>query len=396
MAVPQVRVSAAAAKRIIHHDCWVFRDELLTREVLAGNGESVELIDPTGRFLAHAFYNAHSHIAARVISRQRDQSIDRALIAQRIEHAIAQRQPITGTTGRRLVFSEADQLPGLIVDQYADVVVLQSRTAGIERWKSAVVDALQALLHPAGILERSDKEFRDEEGLPVLTQVLAGHVPERILIEEDGLRFLVDLVHGHKTGFYLDQRDTRRLVRRAVRPGHRVLDAFAYTGAFGIAAAASGAQVVCVEQHEPLIALAKENAALNGVESRMEFVAGDAFYWLGAKTDTRDRFDWVLLDPPALAKSKADVAKGRESLHRVTMHGLALLPPGGIVALSVCTYHLLGLAEEILRMAAERRGLRLRMRGVSLQAGDHPWILQIPATRYLMTWFAQHDGPPAA
>ena len=396
MACPQLEVAPSAAKRIQHFDCWVFRDELTTPPSSIPNGEIVELIDRHNTFLAYAFYSARSHIAARVISTERDRPCDRALLAERLLSAIAKRAAVRDTNAKRLVFSEADGLPGLIVDQYAEILVLQSRAAGMERWKSTIVDLLRDAVHPAGILERSDKEFREEEGLPPLTQVLAGTVPERIRIEEDGLTFVVDPHHGHKTGFYLDQRETRRAVRALIRPGEHVADVCAYTGSFGIGAASRGASVVCVEQEEPWLALAKENAALNRVEDQMEYVAADVFYWLEAKAHGRERFDWVLLDPPSLAKSKTETLKARQALHWLLVHALGMLNPQGTLVLSVCTYHLLNLTEEILRIAAAEREMRLRIRGLSMQATDHPWVLQMPMTRYLMSWLAQRDAPPAA
>jgi 23S rRNA (cytosine1962-C5)-methyltransferase len=396
MALPQVIVAPSAAQRIRHFDCWVFRDELTTPRDPPANGEVVELTDRSGTFLAYAFYSARSHVAARVVSLERGEPVDRTLISHRLKTAVSRRAAIDQTNAKRLVFSEADGLPGLIVDQYADVLVLQIRSAGMEPWRAAAVDILRDLLRPKGVLERSDKEFREEEGLPAITQVLAGTVPDRILIDEGGLQFWVDPHRGQKTGFYLDQRDTRRRVRARIQPGTRVADVCAYTGAFGIGAASRGASVVCVEQQEAFLALARDNAALNHVEERMEFVAGDAFYWLEAAGHTHDRFDWVLLDPPALANSKAETPKSRQALHRLLVHALGLLNPNGTLVLSVCTYHLLGLIEEIVRIAAAERGLRLRVQALSLQAADHPWILQMPMTRYLMSWLVQHDGRRAA
>ena len=396
MPFPQIQVAPSAAKRIQHFDCWVFRDELLRPEQSVANGDVVELIDRHGAFLGYAFYSASSHVAARVVSTEKDRPFDRTLLSERMKAAVARRTSMTNTNAKRLVFGEADGLPGLIVDQYADILVLQSRAAGLERWKPAVVDSLQEIIQPQGILERSDKEFRDEEGLPAVTQLLTGSVPERILIHEDDLRFWVDPYHGHKTGFYLDQRDTRRLVRQLITPGERVADVFAYTGSFGIAAASRGARVVCVEQHEPALALAKENAILNQVEDRVDYVAADAFYWLEAKARTSERYDWVLLDPPALAKRKTEVLKARHALHHLLVQALGLLNDRGTLVLSVCTYHLLDLVEEIVRIAAAERGVRLRVRGRSMQAPDHPWIAQMPMTRYLMSWMVQVDARQAA
>ncbi len=394
MALPQVVVSPSAAKRIQHFDCWVFHDELTLPKQSPTHGEVVELTDRYGTFLAYAFFSARSHIAARIVSTEQHRPVDRALLAGRLTAAIAKRR-VEGTNARRLVFSEADGLPGLVVDQYGDILVLQSRTAGLEPWKPTIVDLLRETIHPKGILERSDKEFREEEGLPAVTRVLTGTVPDRVLIEEHGLKFWVDPHHGHKTGFYLDQRDTRQRIRELMTPKARVADVCAYTGAFGIAAASCGARVVCVEQEEALLGLIKENARMNNVESRVECVAGDAFYWLESKAGSGERFDWVLLDPPSLAKSKAEMPKGRQALHHLIVNALGALEADGTLALSICTYHLLGLTEEIIRIAAEQRGLRLRVRALSMQAPDHPWILQMPMTRYLMSWLVQRDGSRA-
>ena len=386
---PQVTVSKSAAQRIKNFDAWVFRDEIVPPASPPANGEVVELIDSRGTFLGYAFYNQQSHVAARVVSTKREEPVTPELLAHRLTSSIRRRAKIASTDALRLVYSEADGLPGLIVDRYGDYLVLQSRSAGIERRKEAIVETLRKTLKPAGILERSDKEFREEEGLSASRQLLAGTVPERIRIEEHGLAFWVDPHKGHKTGFYLDQRDTRRRIRDLIEPSQKVLDIFSYTGAFGIAAASRGAEVICVEQQEPFLALAKEHAQLNQVAPRMQFVAADAFYWLEAAAKRADRFDWVLLDPPALAKSKADVQKGRQALHHLLINALALLAPNGTLVVSICTYHLLGLAEEILRIAAADCGTRLRILATSQQAEDHPWVLQMPMTRYLTTWVAR-------
>jgi len=396
MARPPIPITPQAVKRIRNHDCWVFRDELLDPRPQVQPGEVVAVTERQGTFVAYAFYNPQSHIALRIVSLAQDEPVDRALIGERIKQAITRRRPLRATNARRLVFSEADRLPGLIVDQYADYLVVQFRSAGMDRLRDQAISLLQDHLHPKGMLERSDKEFREEEGLLPLNQTLAGTVPDRILIEEEGLRFWVDPHQGLKTGFYLDQRATRQRLRGLVEPNHRVLDVFSYTGSLGIAAAIQGARVICVEQHEPFLELAKENATLNGVQDRMEFVAGNAFYWLEAKAEANVKADWVLLDPPALTKDKAGVTKARQALHHLLVHSLQLLSPNGCLCVSVCTYHLLGLIEEIVRIAASERGMRLWVRDQWHQAQDHPWVLQMPATRYLTSWLvAPFDVPPS-
>lgn len=386
MPLPRVAVVAQALKRVQNFDCWIFHDELLHTDQSLPAGEVVEVTDPKGHVIGQAFYHPQAHIALRMLSITPEVCIDAAFLQARLEDAIAKRHALTGTTAKRLVFSEADGLPGLIVDQYGRYLVVQFRTAGMDRFREAVIDLLRRRLHPQGILERSDKEFRQEEGLPAVTQTLHGTVPARILIEEDDLRFLVDPHQGLKTGFYLDQRDARRRLRSTVASNQMVLDTFSYTGAFGVTAASRGAHVICLEQHEPFIELAKENARLNGVADRMEFIAGDAFYWLEAARGRPRRFDCVVLDPPSLAKRKADVSKGRRALHHLLVQALGLLPSRGRLILSLCTYHLLDVAEEIIRIAAAQVHARLRVREQWLQASDHPWMIQIPPTRYLTSW----------
>ncbi len=390
MPAPEITIAPLAAKRVLNFDCWVFRDELVQKPPGSiENGSPVELIDSNGTFLAHAFYSTVSHIAARVISRERAVPPSAKLLDERIRRAIKRRETITGTDAKRLISSEADELPGWIVDQYGPFLVLQIRSAGMEAWREALLGILKKQLNPQGILERSDKEFRSDEGLTEITATHLGQVPERIRITENGLTFLVDPHHGHKTGFYLDQRETRRWVFDRIQPGQRVLDVFAYTGAFGIGAAARGANVVSVERQEDLQPFAREQAELNGVSARMQHVTADAFYWLEAKKQSQEKFDWVLLDPPGLAKGKADLHKARQALHHLLVNALPLLNPNGTLVLSICTYHLLGVAEEIIRIAASACKLRVSIRAVTMQAEDHPWILQIPATRYLVTWMVQ-------
>ena len=395
MALPRIRINTDAAKRLRNHNAWVFRDELLDPPSAAA-GDVVEITDERGHFVARGFYHPTAHIALRVVATTPDEELGSAFWERRLRAAIDRRAQIGGTNARRLVFSEADALPGLIVDDYAGHLVVQFRSAGMDRLRDEILSLLERLLQPKGILERSDKEFRQEEGLPLIAQVQRGTVPPRIHIEEHGLRFWVDPHHGLKTGFFLDQRDARLRIREMIRPGQRVLDTFSYTGGFGVACAMQGADVTCVEQSEAFVELAKENAALNGVADRMRFVAGNAFYWLDAQAAANERVDALVLDPPSLAKARGDITTGRQALHHLLRHALHLTRDGGLLAVSICTYHLLNRLEEIIRIAAAERNQRIHVVDQWPQAADHPWILQIPATRYLTTWCLRLDGPPAA
>ena len=396
MTTPTVSVTVKAFKRLLNHDCWVFRDELARPDPPVDDGAVVLVTDRQGHPAGQAFYSQHSHVALRFLTRDAEAPIDRAFFRHRLEHAIARRSGLRGTNARRVVFSEADGLPGLIVDQYAGVLVVQLRNAGIDRFRPVLAELLQELLSPAGILERSDKEFREDEGLPLVTQILAGAVPDRVTIEEDGLRFLVDPHHGLKTGYYLDQRPTRQRLRQWVQPDQLLLDVFSYTGSLGICAASRGARVICVEQEERVFELAKENARMNGVADRIEFIPADAFYWLALKQSQGLRADWLILDPPGLAKTRGRLQQARQALHHLLVQGLGLLNDHGRLILSICTPALLPVAEEIVRIAAADQGSRLLVRDLWTQPEDHPWVLQIPPTRYLTSWCFERDAPPAA
>jgi 23S rRNA (cytosine1962-C5)-methyltransferase len=400
MARPTIVVDNQTLKRILNHDAWVYQDQILRGDTALPPGEPVDVAGSRGPAVAVGFYNPRSHIPLRILSLDPSEVIGPELFRRRLERALARRRDITSTTARRLVYSEADGLPGLIVDQYGRWLVLQLRTAGMDRHRHTLVELLRELVQPDGILERSDKEFRSDEALPPVTQLLHGEVPERITIDEGGLRYQIDPHGGLKTGFYLDQRSARTRLRQVVRPGQRVADVFSYTGGFGVAAAAAEAHVTCVEQDERFVEQARANARLNHLHERMEFVAANAFYWLQAEAEAGVRFDWVVLDPPGLVKARADVRQGRQALHHLVSNALGLLAPGGSLAVSICTYHLLGLTEEIVRIAAAERGQRLWVREQWLQAPDHPWILQMPATHYLTTWWmtldAQSAGSPTS
>jgi len=226
MAFPRVKIFPQAAKRLRNFDCWVFRDELATHDQITKAGDVVEVLDGRGQFVAYAFYNPRAHIALRVVSLLENRSVDVGLFQERLRQALARREAIRNTNARRLVFSEADGLPGLIVDQYDRWLVVQFRSAGMDRLRPTILALLRDVVPCAGILERSDKEFRADEGLEPVTRVQAGTVPERILIHEDDLQFWVDPHRGLKTGFYLDQRPTRRHLTAWVEPDQRVLDAF--------------------------------------------------------------------------------------------------------------------------------------------------------------------------
>ncbi|MFA0753203.1 MAG: hypothetical protein IMHGJWDQ_000974 [Candidatus Fervidibacter sp.] len=368
----------------------VYRDELKEVTPSVEHGDIVPLLDSQGKFLAWGTYSVHSHVAFRVLTTQ-DEPIDKDFFARRLRAALEQRRHLFPVTNAyRLVHAEADFLPGLIVDCYEEIVVVQVRTAGMEQLRPLWLEPLTDLLRPKGIYERSDMEGRREENLPLVKQLLFGEVPERVEIEEHGLRFLVDVREGLKTGFYLDQRDNRALMQRLVQPEEHFLDLFAYTGAFSIYAAIKGAHCVAVEQHAYLVALGKEQTALNKVH--VEFRCGNVFEELPRLAQEGQTFDAIVIDPPALAKREEQVASLRKAIYRVVRDALPLLRPGGRMLVCSCVYHMdWSDLTETVRFAASDLQVPLRLLAQTTQSADHPIRLHFPESQYLRCLLVQRD-----
>ena len=320
---------------------WVFSGAIAQTDGTPEKGETVRILSSDGTMLGIGAYSPESQIRIRVWSFE-ERDIGPAFIEERLAAAVGGRAVFLGedvTNAYRLVNAEADGLPGLIVDRYGDWLVCQFTTVGAERWKHEIVNTLRALVPCRGIYERSDLDVREYEGLPHSTGVLAGEQPpERIEITEHGCRYWVDVREGHKTGFYLDQRDNRALVKRFSN-GCDVLNAFSYTGGFGIAALTAGAaSVTHVDLSESALALAKENTALNTCHTENStFINGNVFEVLRKFRDERRSFDLVILDPPKFADSKGGLAKAARGYKDINLLGMKLLRPGGLLATFSCS-----------------------------------------------------------
>lgn len=326
---------------------WIFSGAVERIDDASGDDDDVvDVRSSEGAFLGRAYLNERSQIVARVLTFE-DEPVDRAFFGRRIDDALAWRARMPGasdSTALRLVNAEGDGLPGLVVDRYGDVLVAQVLTAGMERRKSWLAELLlervqaQALT-ARGVYERSDVDIRKKEGLSEHTGVLAGAAPpERVEIEEHGRRFLVDVRQGHKTGFYVDQRENRALVGQLSRDAD-VLNAFSYTGGFGLYAATAGARsVVQLDASEPALEMAEEHARMNGVpEERVEHACGDAFYVLRLFRDEGRSFDVVVLDPPKLAKGRANVDAACRGYKDLNLLALKLLRKGGLLLTFSCS-----------------------------------------------------------
>jgi len=392
MSLPPLRLRKNEDRRLRAGHLWVFSNEvdvLNTPLTAFQPGEPVELQDARGAPMGMGYVNPRSLIAARLVSRDRDARLDGALLRHRITRALALRELLFNRPFYRLAYGESDGLPGLVVDRFGDVVVAQLTTAGMERVKGEVVQALRDTLSPAGILLRNDSSGRALEGLDSYVETAFGTVPEVVPLEENGVRFQAPMA-GQKTGWFYDHRMNRGRLA-AYAPGRRVLDVFSYVGGWGVTAAAAGAaEVVCVDASAPALEHVAANAALNGVEARVSTRRGDAFDVLRQMAAEGERFDVVVLDPPAFIKRKKDQKAGEEAYRRVNQLAMEVLRQDGILVSASCSYHLPreALQDAILR-AARHQGRALQIIEQGHQGPDHPVHPAIPETAYLKAFFGR-------
>lgn len=342
-----------------------------------------------GNWLGLGTINRRSQIVVRILTWNPDESVDRLFWHRRLQQALARRKGLLNdpaTTACRLVHAESDGLPGLVVDRYEDYLVIQFLTLGVERHREAILDALTDLMAPRGIFERSDVDVRAKEGLPSSVGHLRGEkVPPRLEVLENGHRFWVEIHTGHKTGFYLDQRENRARLS-AFSAGAEVLDGFAYTGAFGVYAACGGAaRVTFVESAGPALDLARENLALNGHHPQdHRFVKGNLFHVLRGLREEGEGFDMIVLDPPKLAPSTRDVQRATRAYKDINLLAFQLLRPGGVLFSTSCSGAIsASLFQKILFGAALDAGRDAQVIGYLHQGADHPVALTFPEGAYL-------------
>jgi 23S rRNA (cytosine1962-C5)-methyltransferase len=366
---------------------WIFSGAVRRIASDAVDGGLVRVTDSEGRYLATGYLNRRSQIAVRLLTWDADEAVDTSFWRRRLARAIAGRRRLSedpGTNAYRLVHAEADGLPGLVVDRYGEWLVIQCLTLGMACRRDEIVTLLAELLNPAGIYARDDADVRRKEGLPLETGPLWGtEPPNRVEILEHGYRFLADLKHGQKTGFYLDQRENR-LQASAFCGDAEVLNAFAYTGSFGVYAERAGArQVINVDSSAEALALAEENVALNGCRPQ-ELVAGDVFQVLRDYRDEGRRFDLVILDPPKFAMSRAQVTDAARGYKDVNMTALHLLRPGGLLVTFSCSGLVSAdLFQKIIFGASVDAGRDVQIVGRLSQGPDHPVLLTFPESAYL-------------
>ena len=369
-------------QRVLGGHPWVFRSDI-EREDGAADGLPVRVLTSAGRFLAMAVYNPRSQISLRILSR-RDEPIDGAFIRGRVRRALDYRRRFADLNSCRLIFAESDGLPAVIADKFGDVIVLQILCLGMERFKGDIVDALAQELSPRGIYERNDVPVRELEGLSQQTGLLFGEVPDRVEMQENGVRFLVDVKEGQKTGFFLDQKENRAAIAPFV-PGMRVLDCFTHTGSFALHAAHYGAaEVTGVDISEHACACALENARLNGVEDRVRFECANAFDFLRAHQNAKEQYDVVILDPPAFTKTRSAVEGALRGYKEINLRGMKLTRDGGFFITCSCSQHVTpDLFRGMLLEAQKDARVQLRQIEWRTQGRDHPILLASPETQYL-------------
>ncbi|MBI4967279.1 MAG: class I SAM-dependent rRNA methyltransferase [Rhodospirillales bacterium] len=364
---------------------WVFSNEIaMTQEAKAlSPGSLVALVDAGEERLGLGYFNPHTLIAVRMLDRTPDASLDAAWIGQRLKRALALRQRLYAEPCYRLIHAEADGLPGLVIDRFGAVVVVQSNTAGIDRLQPLLLDALAETLAPHAIIWDRSSPVRGLEGLPIAEpELVMGALDGPVELAENGARFLADLRAGQKTGWFFDQRDNRAFVA-GLAAGRRVLDLYAYAGGFGVLAAVKGAaEVLMIDRSEDALGLARLAARLNGVQERCRFEKAEAFAKLAALAEAGERFDLVIADPPAFVKSKKDLASGLKGYRKLARLAQTLVAPDGVLFMASCSHHVTAEAfhEEIRHGLGARGGRILRAAGA---APDHPVHPHLPESAYL-------------
>ncbi len=377
-----ITLSKRAAKRLRSGHPWAFRSDVREASPGLSQGDIVDAVDPSGHFIGRGFHNPLSLIAFRMVARDTE-ALDLPFWRRRLEAALALRQSVVPATDTacRLVHAEADGIPGLVVDRYGKFLVLQALTAGIDRMLPMWAGLLTELTDASGILARNDPKARELEGLPREKRVLLGDVPPEIVVTENGYDFAVDIHSGQKTGAFLDQRENRAAASTYARG--RVLDAFCYQGWFGIQCAHKAREVVAVDGSQPALDSVAKNAALNDA-TNVKPVRANVFDYLYQLDKSSERFDLILLDPPAFAKSRQAIGAALKGYKEINLRAMRLLPPGGILVTSSCSFHLSESQFLNVLETAARDGRRtVQILEKRTQSRDHPILLTHPESYYL-------------
>ena len=388
--LPIVHVINGRQKKLLQSHPWVYGNEIERVEGDIADGDLVTVVDFRGRYMGTGFYNSRSLITVRLLTHRQEEITD-ALIAARVKAACDYRRFVMqreGTDSCRLIYGEADRLPGVIADRFGGVIVLQVLALGMERYTQVIADALVACERPACLLLNNDDAIRLKEGMTCFTKVLHGELPEETIISENGVKLAVDVRGGQKTGYFLDQKDNHLFLRQFCRDA-RVLDCFSYIGGFALNAARGGArEVTAVDISESAVELIRRNAALNGAQ--INAVCANCFDFLRAQVKAGEKYDVVVLDPPAFTKAHANMANACRGYKEIALSAMRLLPAGGVLATHSCSYHM---PEDVFvnTVLSAAQDLHRQVRVITLrrQDIDHPVLAGYPESHYLKSLWLQ-------
>ena len=388
--LPIVHVINGRQKKLLQGHPWVYGNEIERVEGEIVDGDLVTVVDFRGRYMGTGFYNSRSLITVRLLT-HRQEEITGELIAARVKAACDYRRFVMqreGTDSCRLIYGEADRLPGVIADRFGGVIVLQVLALGMERYTQVIADALVACEQPACLLLNNDDAIRLKEGMTCFTKVLHGELPEETIISENGVKLAVDVRGGQKTGYFLDQKDNHLFLRQFCRDA-RVLDCFSYIGGFALNAARGGArEVTAVDISESAVELIRRNAALNGAQ--INAVCANCFDFLRAQVKAGEKYDVVVLDPPAFTKAHANMANACRGYKEIALSAMRLLPAGGVLATHSCSYHM---PEDVFvnTVLSAAQDLHRQVRVITLrrQDIDHPVLAGYPESHYLKSLWLQ-------
>ena len=388
--LPVVHVINGRQKKLLQGHPWVYGNEIERVEGEIADGELVTVVDFRGRYMGTGFYNSRSLITVRLLTHRQEEITDE-LIAARVRAACDYRRFVMqreGTDSCRLIYGEADRLPGVIADRFGGVIVLQVLALGMERYTQVIADALIACEQPACLLLNNDDAIRLKEGMTCFTKVLHGELPEETIISENGVKLAVDVRGGQKTGYFLDQKDNHLFLRQFCRDA-RVLDCFSYIGGFALNAAMGGArEVTAVDISESAVELIRRNAQLNGAQ--INAVCANCFDFLRAQVKAGEKYDVVVLDPPAFTKAHANMANACRGYKEIALSAMRLLPAGGVLATHSCSYHM---PEDVFvnTVLSAAQDLHRQVRVITLrrQDIDHPVLAGYPESHYLKSLWLQ-------
>ncbi len=390
-----VRLKRGEGRTLKGGGAWIYDNEIERVIGECENGDLVIVEDFDGYGLGTGFINRNSTIMVRMMSRKRGQEIDEDFLEQRVREAIEYRKKVVDIESCRLIFGEADFLPGIVVDKFADVLVVQSLAMGIDRWKEVIIEKCRLVLEEygmkvRGVYERSDVKVREQEGMERKKGFIGEEFPTKVLIQENGVKYYVDVAEGQKTGFFLDQKYNRLAIQKLCKGG-RVLDCFTHTGSFALNAAVAGAEkVLGVDASALGVEQARENAALNGMDGVVQFICADVFELLPKLEREGEKFDVVILDPPAFTKSRNSVKNAVKGYREINLRGMKLVKDGGFLATCSCSHFMTPeLFSETIAQAAKNVHKRLRQVEYRTQAPDHPILWAAEESYYLKFYIFQ-------